>query len=58
MSMMIMEIELADSGFLELEGKQARYWSTGEGFPETMPIDSLPEKVLNELIARGLIKRA
>lgn len=58
MAMMILEVELADSGFLELEGKQARYWSTGEGLPETMPISSLPEKVLSELLQRGLIKPA
>ena len=57
MSSMTMTVELHDGSAVELQGTDARYWK-GIGEPDYVgPIYGLPNPVLEELIARKVIKR-
>lgn len=54
----IMNIQLKNDRFVELDGPRVTYWP-GIGEPgQALTLETLPEDVLEELLERGVIRRA
>lgn len=53
---MVMQVSLANNGYIELEGPDCKYWA-GEGLPTYIgPIEGLPDNIIGELLDMNLIK--
>jgi hypothetical protein len=54
---MIIAHALANGDYVEIEGKNARYWDVSGVQTYTGPIDNLPKSVIQELTTAGVIKK-